>query len=108
MPYPTKTTSESVILISGWRRADDAMKLSGYFSSVVLSPIVNDIRGSLFDPSQRDFLDVSPVWISRPQPSLFELISDVLDGQLLAFCSRRAAFELIRRENLDAQATRPA
>src|SRR6266480_4918063 len=52
MPYPTKTTSALSILISGSRRADEATKSSVYFRSVVLSPIVNDIRGSLLIPAR--------------------------------------------------------
>src|SRR5436190_10565999 len=52
MPYPTKTTSDLSTLISGSRRADEATKSSGYFRSIVLSPIVNDIRGSLLIPAR--------------------------------------------------------
>ena len=98
-----KTTSELSILISDWRRAEDATKSSGYFRLIVLSPMMNDIVGSLLIPARGTSCVYVPSGFPGFNPILFELISDVIDRKFFAFCPRCAPFEFIRRQNLNVR-----
>ena len=77
---------------------------SRHLNDCFCAPLVNvsGLVGLRGDADQRHLLDVGAVGVAGLQPELLELVFEVVDRQLFALGSRRAAFVFVGRQHFDA------